>query len=432
MNVSIFGLGYVGAVTTACLSRDGINVIGVDINENKVKAIARGESPIVEAGLTELLEAGVEKGRITATTDAEQAVNNSEISIISVGTPSRSDGALDLQYVYRVCEIIGKAAAKKGEDHIVVIRSTVLPGTTEECAEILKKHSGDVNIEIGFNPEFLREGSAVKDFDEPAFTIIGTKSDLVELTLKDMYASVDAPFVVVEPGVAEMIKYAANAWHATKIAFANEIGRVAKHAGVDGRKVMEILVEDRKLNISTAYMRPGFAYGGSCLPKDVRALEYYGKINNVGVPLLDSLSKSNSAQIQLALNLIRQNDYKKIALLGLAFKPGTDDLRESPSVELAEQLIGKGFELKIYDPAINESRLIGSNKEFIDSKIPHLSKLLVDENKIIEDVDVLIVSHGAGEFRKVLEKANQSIPVLDLTGIVKNLKSVNNYEGIAW
>jgi GDP-mannose 6-dehydrogenase len=432
MNVSIFGLGYVGAVTTACLSRDGINVIGVDINENKVKAIARGESPIVEAGLTELLEAGVEKGRITATTDAEEAVRNSEISIISVGTPSRSDGALDLQYVYRVCEIIGKAAAEKEKDHIVIIRSTVLPGTTEECADILNKHSGNVNIDIGFNPEFLREGSAVKDFDEPAFTIIGTKSNLVELTLKDMYASVDAPFVVVEPGVAEMIKYAANAWHATKIAFANEIGRVAKHAGVDGRKVMEILVEDRKLNISTAYMRPGFAYGGSCLPKDVRALEYYGKINNVGVPLLDSLSKSNKAQIQLAFDLIRQNNYKKIAMLGLAFKPGTDDLRESPSVELAEQLIGKGYELKIYDPAINESRLIGSNKEFIDSKIPHLSKLLVDENKIIEDVDVLIVTHGAGEFRKVLEKANQSLPVFDLTGIVKNLKSVENYEGIAW
>jgi GDP-mannose 6-dehydrogenase len=432
MNVSIFGLGYVGAVTTACLSRDGINVIGVDINENKVQTIAKGESPIVEASLAELLEAGVEKGRISATTNAEDAVNNSEISVISVGTPSRSDGALDLQYVFRVCEIIAKAVAKKGEEHIVVIRSTVLPGTTEKCSEILNEYSGNTKIHVGFNPEFLREGTAVKDFDEPAYTIIGTNSEIVEAALKKMYAAVDAPFVVVEPGVAEMIKYAANAWHATKIAFANEIGRVAKHAGVDGRKVMEILVEDRKLNISKAYMRPGFAYGGSCLPKDVRALEYYGKINNVQLPLLESLSRSNSAQIQLAFDLIRDHNHKKIAMLGLAFKPGTDDLRESPSVELAEQLIGKGYDLKIFDPAVSESRLIGSNKEFIDSKLPHLSQLLVDESKIVEDVDIILVTHGAGEFRKVLEKVNNSILVLDLTGIVKNPKQVMNYEGIAW
>ena len=431
MNVSIFGLGYVGAVTTACLSRDGINVIGVDVNQEKVKAIATGESPIIEAGLSELLEAGVEKGRISATSNAEQAVLDSDISIISVGTPSRSDGALDLQYVYRVCETIGKAIAEKEEQHIVVIRSTVLPGTTKECEEILKKYAGR-KVEVGFNPEFLREGTAVKDFDEPAYTIIGTKSSAVEEALKSMYASVDAPFYVVETGVAEMIKYGANAWHATKISFANEMGRVAKHVGVDGRKVMEILVSDRKLNISTAYMRPGFAYGGSCLPKDVRALEYYGKLNNVKLPLLDSLSQSNEAQVQLALDLIQEKGFKKIGLLGLAFKPGTDDLRESPSVELAEQLLGKGYELKIYDPAVNESRLIGSNKKFIDSKIPHLSKLLVDQEEITKEVEVLIVSHGAGEFRNILENIGKDFPVLDLTGIVKNIKTTKNYEGIAW
>lgn len=431
MNVSIFGLGYVGAVTTACLSRDGINVIGVDVNEDKIKTIGAGKSPIIEAGLSELLESGVEKGRISATTNAKQAVFDSEISIVSVGTPSRSDGALDLQYVYRVCETIGKAIAEKGKKHIVVIRSTVLPGTTEECEKILKKYAND-NVEVGFNPEFLREGSAVKDFDEPAYTIIGTKSSSVEETLKNMYASVEAPFYVVEPGVAEMIKYGANAWHAAKISFANEIGRVAKHAGVDGRQVMEILVSDRKLNISSAYMRPGFAYGGSCLPKDVRALEYYGKVNNVKLPLLDSLSQSNEAQVQLALDLIQEKGYKKIGLLGLAFKPGTDDLRESPSVELAERLIGKGYNLKIYDPAVNESRLIGSNKKFIDSKIPHLSKLLVVQDEITKEVEVLIVSHGAGEFRNVLEDIEKDFPVLDLTGIVKNIKTTKNYEGIAW
>jgi len=431
MNVSIFGLGYVGAVTTACLSRDGINVIGVDVNEDKIKTIASGESPIVEAGLSELLEAGVEKGRISATTNAKQAVFNSDVSIISVGTPSRSDGALDLQYVYRVCETIGKAISEKAEDHIVVIRSTVLPGTTEECEKILQEHAGK-KVEIGFNPEFLREGSAVKDFDEPAYTIIGTTSAEVEEALKSIYASVDAPFHVVKPGVAEMIKYGANAWHATKIAFANEMGRVAKHVGVDGRKVMEILISDRKLNISTAYMRPGFAYGGSCLPKDVRALEYFGKVNNVKLPLLDSLSQSNEAQIELALDLIQEKGYKKVGLLGLAFKPGTDDLRESPSVELAERLIGKGYNLKIYDPAINESRLVGSNKKFIDSKIPHLSKLLVDQDEISRNIEVLIVSHGAGEFRNVLEKIEENFPVLDLTGIVKNIKTTDSYEGIAW
>jgi len=425
MNVSIFGLGYVGAVTTACLSRDGINVIGVDVNEDKIKTIASGESPIVEAGLSELLEAGVEKGRISATTNAKQAVFNSDVSIISVGTPSRSDGALDLQYVYRVCETIGKAISEKAEDHIVVIRSTVLPGTTEECEKILQEHAGK-KVEIGFNPEFLREGSAVKDFDEPAYTIIGTTSAEVEEALKSIYASVDAPFHVVKPGVAEMIKYGA------KIAFANEMGRVAKHVGVDGRKVMEILISDRKLNISTAYMRPGFAYGGSCLPKDVRALEYFGKVNNVKLPLLDSLSQSNEAQIELALDLIQEKGYKKVGLLGLAFKPGTDDLRESPSVELAERLIGKGYNLKIYDPAINESRLVGSNKKFIDSKIPHLSKLLVDQDEISRNIEVLIVSHGAGEFRNVLEKIEENFPVLDLTGIVKNIKTTDSYEGIAW
>ena len=278
----------------------------------------------------------------------------------------------------------------------------------------------------------MREGSAVKDFDEPAYTIVGTTSPEVEEALKNMYAAVDAPYIVVEPGVAELIKYGANAWHATKIAFANEMGRIAKHAGVDGRKVMEILISDTKLNISTAYMRPGFAYGGSCLPKDVRALEYFGKINNVKLPLLDSLSKSNKAQIQLAFDLIREKNYKKIGLLGLAFKPGTDDLRESPSVELAEQLLGKGYELKIYAPAVNQSRLIGSNKEFIDGKIPHLSRLLVNKDEIVKNVDILIVSHGAGEFRNVLESVHSSVPVIDLAGIVKSTNSVKNYEGIAW
>jgi GDP-mannose 6-dehydrogenase len=433
MKVSIFGMGYVGAVSAACFSRDGIRVIGVDVNSDKVELINRGISPIVEAGLPGLLMEGVSNNLIKATIDVVDAVKQTDVSIVSVGTPSRSDGALDLKYVFRVCEQIGNAILRKGSPHTVIIRSTVLPGTTKECEHILKAEAGDIPVYIGFNPEFLREGTAIKDFDEPPYTIIGTENDEVELVARELYSKVAAPFLRVDPSVAEMVKYASNTWHATKIAFANEIGRIAKNVGVNGREVMEIVVSDRKLNISTVYMKPGFAYGGSCLPKDVRALDYFGKVNNISLPLIDSLSFSNRSQIDLAQSILLNKGVRKVALLGLSFKSGTDDLRESPAVELAERLIGKGIELTIYDVAINESRLIGSNKYFIDSKIPHLSRLLKKTiHDTITDVDAIVVSNGDSEYKNALANLTQDVYVLDLAGIITDNILLPQYEGIAW
>ena len=437
LTVSIFGLGYVGIVSAACFARDGINVIGVDVNESKVDEINQGKAPIIESGLGELLKQGVTNNRIKATTDYKEAVENSDVSIISVGTPSRGDGALDLKYVYRVCEQIGEVLAEKESEHVVILRSTVFPGTTKECEQIIQDKAGHDNFSIGFNPEFLREGSAIKDFDDPAYTIIGTDDDKTEEVVKRLYATVDAPIHTIAPEEAELIKYASNAWHATKINFANEIGRIAKDVDVNGRTVMDILVSDTKLNTSEAYMKPGFAYGGSCLPKDVRALDYYGKVNNLSLPLISSLSESNKAQLDFAYKYIASKDVKNIGMLGLAFKPGTDDLRESPAVELAERLIGKGYNLKIIDPAVYKSKLIGSNKEFIENKIPHLSKLMVnDSQELVDHAELLLVTHGAAEFREILDANEQDKIIFDLTGIFKNgipSDELNGrYEGISW
>ena len=433
MNVSIFGLGYVGIVTAGCFARDGINVIGVDINSDKVNNVNKGIPPIIEKGLKELIEEGLQEDRISATTDFEKAINITDVSLISVGTPSRSDGALDLQYVERVIKNIAKAVGEKKKEHTIIIRSTIFPGTTRKLAHISKKYSNNIPIHFAFNPEFLREGSAIKDFDEAPFTVIGTESKKAATYVKKLYATVDAPFYVVKPEEAELLKYASNAWHAMKIGFSNEIGRLAKFSGVDARKVMDMLVLDKKLNVSTAYMKPGFAYGGSCLPKDVRAIEYFGKINNIKLPLINALSTSNNAHIELALDLITSKNKRKLGLLGLSFKSDTDDLRESPAVELSERLLGKGFDLKILDHYVAESKLIGSNKEYIEKKIPHLSKLMVDSAKeLLKHSEIIIVTHGAAEFRTILEKINNETIIIDLTGILKEDIDFSNYEGIAW
>ncbi|MEX2382387.1 MAG: UDP-glucose/GDP-mannose dehydrogenase family protein [Opitutales bacterium] len=433
MKVSIFGLGYVGTVTAACLARDGIPVLGVDINPEKVAMIADGRAPIIELGLTELLRSGVQSGRLTASTSVTEAIENTEVSFVSVGTPTRSDGATDLSYVHNVCEEIGKAIAIKGQPHTVVIRSTVLPGTTADCEEILISHAGSIDVSVAFNPEFLREGSAIRDYDSPAYSIIGTTSKRAERVLRELYASIQAPVIVTSSGVAEMIKYAANGWHATKITFANEIGRVAKSVGVDGRDVMNILTQDMKLNISPMYMRPGFAYGGSCLPKDVRALAYLGSTRNISLPLISSLAPSNLAQIELAAQQVLALGKRRIGLLGLAFKANTDDLRESPAVELAERLMGKGCELKIMDNAVRQARLIGANKQYIEGKIPHLSRLLVGTPmELLEHAEVVVVTHGAAEFRDIIKLIDAEIPILDLTGILQTHPAGKTYSGIAW
>ncbi|MDF5709050.1 MAG: UDP-glucose/GDP-mannose dehydrogenase family protein [Nostoc sp. S4] len=433
MKISIFGLGYVGAVTAACLARDGHEVIGVDVNPEKVDLIAKGESPIVEPGLSQLLVDGVAANLITATTDTEAAVLASEVSLISVGTPPTERGEPDLSYVWGVCKQIGKAASHKSENHVVVLRSTVPPGTLEKCQNLLESITGNSSIHLAFNPEFLREGSAIKDYDRPPYTIIGTESPIAEAAVRQMYATVDAPFTIVKPSVAEMVKYVANCWHAAKVGFANEIGRVAKAFGVDGREVMNIIIQDTKLNISPVYMRPGFAYGGSCLPKDLSALLYYARSMDVPVPLLNALPTTNSLQVDLAAQQVLRLGVRKIAVLGLAFKPGTDDLRESPAVLLVKRLIGEGCQVKIYDQAVYEARLMGTNLAYIQNNLPHFEDLLVAEpQEALEDAEVVIVTYASPEFRQILHEALKEKQIFDLAGVFSEPIKELNYSGIAW
>ena len=433
MKISIFGLGYVGVVSAGCLTRDGFEVIGVDVNPDKVELVQTGKAPIIELGLSELLQAGVKNGRLTATTSATDAIAQSDVSVISVGTPSNEDGSPNLTYVFGVCEQIGQAIKAKGQEHTVIIRSTIFPGTTQKCINILNNEAGDIPVHVAFNPEFLREGSAIRDYDAPAYTIAGTHDAKAEEALREMFAAVDAPLLTTKPEVAELIKCTANAWHAAKIVFANEIGRIAKSADVDGREVMDILTQDTKLNISKAYMRPGFAFGGSCLPKDVRTLLHYASSNNIELPLLDALHTSNDSHITLALEQVRALGKKKVGLLGLAFKSGTDDLRESPAVTLASQLLEEGFELTIFDECVQDAWLIGANREYIESKIPHLTNLLVEDAKtVLEKAEALVITHGAAAFRTLVEQAAPETPVLDLAGLFSTPPEGKAYNGIAW
>ncbi|MEM0940075.1 MAG: nucleotide sugar dehydrogenase [Bacteroidota bacterium] len=433
MTVSIFGLGYVGVVSAVCFARDGINVIGVDINQDKIDKINKGIPPIVEKGLNELLKRGLNQSRITATSVIKKAIESSDVSVVSVGTPSREDGALDLHYVRRVCEDIAQVVYELEKDHTLIIRSTVFPGTTTEIEEHLRSKFVGIKLHMGFNPEFLREGTAIQDFDEAAYTIIGSEDIIAIDAVRRLYATVDAPIHEISPQEAELIKYAANFWHATKIAFANEIGRIANHLHVDGRTVMDILVSDEKLNISKAYMKPGFAYGGSCLPKDVRAIEYFSKVNGIRLPLVSSLAESNQAQIDLAMKMVMDVNAKKVGILGLAFKSGTDDLRESPSVTLAEKLLGKGVVLRILDSAVQKSKLIGTNLDYISSKIPHLSEMIVSSPwDLIDHSELIIVTHGAAEFRQIIEQVKGETWILDLTGIYREKVEYLKYRGIAW
>ncbi len=418
MKVSIFGLGYVGTVSMACMARDGHEVIGVDVNTAKVQALAEGRSTIIEPQLDTLLQKGVAAGRIRATTDVRQAVAESEVSLISVGTPPGEDGGPNLAYVEGVCREIGRAIRAKGERHTVVLRSTVPPGTLEHCHALIQGEAGETPVHTAFNPEFLREGSAVRDYVEPPYTIIGTEDTVAEGAVRDLYARVDAPFAVVQPAVAEMIKYTANAWHATKIAFANEIGRIASAFEVDGRQVMDLITQDTKLNISPAYMRPGFAYGGSCLPKDLASIIHYAQRQRVPTPLLSAVPQSNRQLIQDAVAAALATGAQRVSILGLAFKPNTDDLRESPAVPLVKQLLGEGKELKIYDAAVNEANLLGANLSFIQQNLPHFSDLLADSIEAAMDgAELVIVTYSSEAFASALEEAPKGTAVLDLAGI---------------
>jgi GDP-mannose 6-dehydrogenase len=438
MNVSVFGLGYVGSVSAATFADDGHTVIGVDVNPTKVEMMAAGQSPIVEPGLGNLIESNVKAGRLRATTNAADAVAASSVSLVSVATPSRRNGSLDLSHLARVCEQIGEALQRKRSYHVVVIRSTVLPGTTHETViPTLERTSGKrygVDFGVSVNPEFLREGSAVKDIRQPPLTLVGHNHAADAAGTLALYQSIDAPVVTSSIRVAEMIKYASNAWHALKVCFGNEIGNLCKRLDVDSHDVMDIFCRDTKLNLSPYYLKPGFAFGGSCLPKDVRALEYRAKELDLDLPVLRSVLRSNQLQIQQALDQIVETGKKRIGLLGFSFKAGTDDLRESPMVLLAETLLGKGYAVRIYDRNVLVARLTGSNKEYIEQQIPHLSRLLCESiDQVLDDSDVVVIGNNGSEFGDAITRCRPDQTILDLVRVpFDRARLAADYRGICW
>lgn len=438
MRISVFGLGYVGSVSAAAFAADGHHVIGVDVHPDKVDAINQGRSPIVEPGLDALLAEGVASGRLRATTSTAEAIDNTDLSLVCVGTPSRKNGSLDLTYLTRVCEQIGDVLATKDAYHVVVIRSTVLPGTTHaHVIPALESHSGKKYGEgfgVAVNPEFLREGSAIKDFRQPPLTLVGHNHAADAMPTKALYEHIDAPLYGTSIRVAEMMKYTSNAWHAVKVVFANEIGNLCKRVGVDSHEVMDIFCQDNKLNLSPYYLKPGFAFGGSCLPKDVRALRYRAKEVDLTMPLIDSVLESNELQIRHALDQILETGARKVGLFGFSFKAGTDDLRESPIVILAEALLGKGFSLAIYDRNVSLARLVGANKQYIEEQIPHLSRHLCDSlDEVIAASEVIVVGNAAPEFAEAVTRCRPDQTVIDLVRLPLDFSRVQaRYNGICW
>lgn len=439
MKIAVFGLGYVGAVSVACLARDGHDVIGVDPNPIKVDFLRQGKSPIVEPGLDALIASAVASGRLVAGSDHAAAVAHADLLMICVGTPGRPNGSLDLTYVRRIAQQIGEQLANCSTYKVVVIRSTLLPGSMEEVVlPLLERVSGKrpgADFGVCINPEFLREGTAIPDYDHPPKTIIGAFDERAAELVRQLYANLDAPLILTDLRTAEMAKYVDNSWHALKVTFANEIGRLCKAMAVDSRAVMQLFCLDTKLNISTAYLRPGFAFGGSCLPKDVRALTYQGRLLDVDTPVLGAVLNSNQAHIAHALSMIRATGKRRVGLLGLSFKEGTDDLRESPLVTLAEQLIGKGYELTIYDRNVRLASLMGANREYILTHIPHIGRLMVDHpEQLCDHAEVIVVAVADAECNALLQRVVPPKIVIDLVAAVKTapLKPPEGYEGIAW
>jgi GDP-mannose 6-dehydrogenase len=433
MNVSVFGLGYVGCVSAACLARLGHKVIGCDVNPQKVQLINAGQSTIVEDEIGDIVRVSVAEKRLSATDDALATILNTEISLVCVGTPSNENGSLNLDYVKACCISIGESLARKTDYHVVVIRSTMLPGSIRETVvPALEKASGKVagkDFGLCINPEFLREGSSVKDFHHPPYTVIGTWADKAADVLEAMYASLEAPVLRVPVEAAEMIKYASNSYHAVKICFANEMGRLCKAAGVDSHILMDVFCQDDKLNISRAYLKPGFAFGGSCLPKDVRALNYFARATDTDTPLLGSLIPSNQAHLDQALRLICRGGRRKIGIVGLSFKPGTDDLRESPIVLLVEYLIGRGYPLRIHDANVQISRLFGANRQYIEKEVPHIEKLMSPTlGELIAFADVLVVGHGQAD---LLQYDLQGKEVIELERLEKKPATAVS-QGLGW
>lgn len=440
MNISIFGLGYVGCVGAACLAKLGHQVIGVDVNENKVRLINEGKPTIIEEGIAELCAEAHEKGLMSATMDVREAVHGTDVSFIVVGTPSSKEGHLNLNYIYKVAEQIGaalidKPANKDGLRHIVAIRSTVLPGTNEKVGKIIAQASGLVrgkDFTIVSNPEFLREGTSVKDYFNPPLTLVGTDMPEAEAVFREIYKSIEAEFICTDIRVAEMMKYVNNTYHALKIVFGNEVGNICKELNIDSHKVMDIFCKDKQLNISPYYFKPGFAYGGSCLPKDMKALKTLAHDHYVEVPVIEAIGESNELQKRRAVQLIMAQGQRKVGILGLSFKSGTDDLRCSPIVDVVESLLGKGFEIRIYDKNVKVSELTGTNKDFIMAKIPHLQHFVTDDlEAVCRESDVLVVTNKEAEFADVL-KRYPGKTVVDLVRQWKEVDYDGRYEGLSW
>lgn len=437
MKISIFGMGYVGTVSAGCLAQDGHEVIGVDPVRTKVDLINSGQSPIIEVDIAEIIAATVKSGRLRATDNQNEAILQTELSFVCVGTPSQANGNLDLTHIRRVCELIGRALKNKSPRHTVVIRSTILPGTMKQIViPTLEEYSGKkagVDFGVCNNPEFLREGSAVKDFNSPPKTVIGEVDRESGDALAALYSKLDAPFIRTDVETAEMVKYVDNSWHALKIGFANEIGNLCKSFSIDSHEVMKIFCQDKKLNISPAYLMPGFAFGGSCLPKDLRALAYKAKMHDLSLPIMNAILPSNELQVATGLRLITEKGQRKVGILGFSFKAGTDDLRESPMIEVIEHLIGKGYDLRIFDRNVNMASLVGANRDFILNRIPHISRLMVDGiDAVLNHAQTVVIGNKDPEFTGIMERLQPAQHLVDFVRITDRRSESGNYDGICW
>ncbi len=438
MNISIFGLGYVGAVSLACLSRDGHRVIGVDVDPAKLALISEGKTPVVEEGMVDLMQNVVASGRVSVTQDVLSAVAQSDLSLICVGTPSAPNGSQDQEAMIRLAHDLGRAMRTKTDRHIFVFRSTLVPGTVEDVLRpIIEEASGKkdgVDFDVCFQPEFLREGSSIKDYDRPPFTIVGANADHPAAKLRELFGKLPCEFYMTSVRSAEMVKYCCNNFHALKITFANETARMCEALGVDPFEVMDLVCRDTQLNISKAYLKPGFAFGGSCLPKDLRATMYLAKIRDVEIPMLGGILQSNRAHAEHAIQKVLASGKRKIGMIGLSFKPGTDDLRESPLVLIAEQFIGKGLSLAIYDPEVHLSRLLGANRRFIEQHIPHLGELLTsDLDRIVAESDVLVVGmNDCGTLERLRGRVRSDQIIFDLVNVGDRFDFGPGVQGLCW
>ncbi|MGU3541088.1 nucleotide sugar dehydrogenase [Methylobacterium sp. A54F] len=437
MNVSVFGLGYVGTVCSACLAQMGHTVVGVDLNETKVSLMASGKPPIVESQVAEFVSNAVESGRLRATTDVQEAAFNTDLSLICVGTPSQANGSLDISAVETVAAQIGRAVRGKNTYHSVVVRSTVLPGTVRgRILPILEREiGGQVGERFGLasNPEFMREGTAIADFYDPPKTVIGEIDEETADRLAELYATLPGPLFRTQIEIAELAKYADNVWHGLKVTFGNEIGAICKTAQIDSHAMMNIFCADEKLNISRAYLKPGFAFGGSCLPKDTRALNHYAISHDLDLPVIANIMRSNGRQIDRGIEWILSTGKKRIAFLGFSFKAGTDDLRESPYLEIIERLIGKGCQIKIFDRNVELARLTGANRNFLYGVIPHIADLMVDSlGEAIADADVIVITANAPEYEAIVDEIGDHQRILDFARIKSAEHLHEQYEGILW